>query len=120
MVEILQDEVEGFEVFFDVGACEVEGADEVLRFLVVYFVQNAAPFRCEALDSLNALRLDHFDEFLRELLFALVVLPPNTGQLTDNNSLILWTFVQQLGQFLLKSNLLRRRGFLEELPIDNL
>lgn len=46
MVEILQDEVEGFQVFLDIGACEVEGIDEILGILVVHFVQNAAPFCC--------------------------------------------------------------------------
>lgn len=120
MVEILQDEVEGFQVFFDVGACEVKRTDEVLGILVVHFVQNAAPFCGEALDTLYALWLDHFNEFLSELLLALVVLPPYSGQLADNNRLVLWTFIQQQCQFLLKSNLLRRRGFLEKLPVDNL
>lgn len=120
MVEILQDEVEGFQVFFDVGACEVKRTDEVLGILVVHFVQNAAPFCGEALDTLHALRLDHFNEFLSELLLALVMLPPYSGKLAHNNRLVLWTFIQQQCQFLLKSNLLRRRGFLEELPVDNL
>lgn len=120
VVEILQNEVEGFQVFFDVGACEVKRTDEVLGILVVHFVQNAAPFCGEALDTLHALWLDHFNELLGELLLALVVLPPYSGQLAHNNRLVLWTFIQQQCQFLLKSNLLRRRGFLEELPVDNL
>lgn len=120
VVEILQDEVEGFQVFFDVGACEVKRTDEVLCILVVHFIQNTAPFCGEALDTLHTLGLDHFNELLSELLLALVMLSPYTGQLAHNNRLVLWTFIQQQRQFFLKSNLLRRRGFLEELPVDNL
>lgn len=48
------------------------------------------------------------------------MLSPNTGEFTHNNGLIFWTFIKQKCQFLLKSNLLRRRSFLEELPVDNL
>ena len=30
VVEVLQDQVKGFQVLLDIGACEVEGTDEVL------------------------------------------------------------------------------------------
>ena len=120
MVEVLQDQVEGFQVLLDIGACEVEGTDEVLRVLVVHFVQNAAPFCGQAFDSLHALRLDHFNELFCEFLLTLVVLSPDAGELTHDNGLVFRSFIQQQCQFLLKGNLLWRWGFLEELPVDKL
>jgi hypothetical protein len=58
VVEVLQDEVEGFEVFFDVGAGVVQGVDDVLLVLVVHLVQDASPDLSEVLNSLHALRFD--------------------------------------------------------------
>lgn len=58
MVEVLEDQVECFEVFFDVGAGVVKRVDDVLLVLVMDFVQDASPKLSEALYSFHSLWLD--------------------------------------------------------------